>query len=173
MIKTAFLLLVIFLTGCSSTYPNKNPVDQIFPSVTGNTLSDMEVNMPQEFLGQKTLLLIGYRQNAQFDIDRWLIGLDMTQTKVNVFEIPAIQGFFPGLFSNQIDEGMRRGIPDELWSIVITVYKDGDTIQQFTGNEKPNNARVVLLDEAGKVIHFYDRGFSVSALNGVREKLGY
>jgi len=173
MIKTAFLVLAIFLTGCSTTYPNKNPVDQTFPSVTGNTLSDMEVNMPQEFLGQKTLLLIGYRQNAQFDIDRWLIGLDMTQTKVNVFEIPAIQGFFPGLFSNQIDEGMRRGIPDELWSIVITVYKDGDTIQQFTGNEKPNNARVVLLDEAGKVIHFYDRGFSVSALNGVREKLGY
>jgi len=115
--------------------------------------------------------LIGYRQNAQFDIDRWLIGLDMTQTKVNVFEIPAIQGFFPGLFSNQIDEGMRRGIPDELWSIVITVYKDGDTIQQFTGNEKPNNARVVLLDEAGKVIHFYDRGFSVSALNSVIDAL--
>jgi len=171
MIKTAFLVLAIFLTGCSTTYPNKNPVDQTFPSVTGNTLSDMEVNMPQEFLGQKTLLLIGYRQNAQFDIDRWLIGLDMTQTKVNVFEIPAIQGFFPGLFSNQIDEGMRRGIPDELWSIVITVYKDGDTIQQFTGNEKPNNARVVLLDEAGKVIHFYDRGFSVSALNSVIDAL--
>ena len=59
---------------------------------------------------------------------------------------------------------MRRGIPSELWSSVITVYKDGETIQKFTGNENPNNARVLLIKEA-KVKFFYDRGFSVSALN--------
>ena len=171
MIKALYILTLVLITGCSSTYQNKQPIDKAFPNVTGNTLTQLEVKIPEAFNGKNTLLLLGYRQNAQFDIDRWLIGLDMTKTQVDVYEIPAIQGFIPGLFSNQIDNGMRRGIPDELWSIVITVYKDGDTIQRFTGNENPNSARVVLLDERGKVIHFYDRGFSVSALNNLRNKL--
>ena len=75
---------------------------------------------------------------------------------------------FPRMFKTQIDEGMRSGIPRELWQGVITVYKDGDRVQSFTGNENPNNARVVLLDSLGKVIFFYDRGFSVAALNALR-----
>lgn len=54
-----------------------------------------------------------------------------------------------------------------MWSIVVTVYDDGDNIQKFTGNIKPNNARVVVINESGNVIHFYDRGFSVAALNNV------
>ncbi|MFT6702228.1 MAG: hypothetical protein ACJAUM_002102 [Pseudomonadales bacterium] len=29
----------------------------------------------------------------------------------------------------------------------------------------------MLLDENGRVLYFYDRGFSVDALNAVREKL--
>jgi cytochrome oxidase Cu insertion factor (SCO1/SenC/PrrC family) len=62
---------------------------------------------------------------------------------------------------------MRRGIPKELWGGVITIYEDGEKIQAFTGNENPNNARVMLLDKNGKIIYFYDRGFSVTALNEV------
>ena len=40
-----------------------------------------------------------------------------------------------------------------------------------TGNENPNNARVMLLDEEGKIIYFYDRGFAPSALRAVRDLL--
>jgi len=64
---------------------------------------------------------------------------------------------------------MRRGIPKELWKGVITVYADGDKIQRYTGNQNPNNSRVILLDEHGNVRYFYDRGFSVDALNAVRK----
>jgi len=54
---------------------------------------------------------------------------------------------------------------------VITIYRDGSVIQEFTGNENGNNARVLVIDENGKVIYFYDRGFAVSALNQLRQKL--
>ena len=126
------------------------------------------MNIPEDFNEKFTLLLIGYKQNSQFDIDRWLIGLDMTETQVSVFEVPTIQGLFPRMFSTMIDNGMRAGIPQPLWKGVVTVYEDGETIQAFTGNENPNNARVVLLDDEGKVLYFYDDGFSVAALNQVR-----
>jgi hypothetical protein len=92
----------------------------------------------------------------------------MTNTDVDVYEIPTIQGLFPRMFSTMIDNGMRAGIPKSLWKGVITVYQDGEKVQAYTGNENPNNARVVLLDETGVVLYMCDDGFSVEALNQVK-----
>jgi hypothetical protein len=72
------------------------------------------------------------------------------------------------MFKPFINNGMRAGIPKELWKGVITLYKDGEAMQKYTGNENGNNARVLLIDDKGLVKYFYDRGFSVEALNNVR-----
>lgn len=172
----SLLILSFIITGCSNTYPNQEITGIDFPAVSGKNLEKNNVNIPLDLIqaegaGKYTLLLIGYKQDSQFDIDRWLIGLDMTQTQVSVYEIPAIQGMFPRMFSTFIDNGMRAGIPKPLWKGVITLYKDGDKVQRFTGNEAPNNARVVLLNQSGKIVWFYDDGFSVDALNQVRDLL--
>ncbi|HBY86148.1 MAG TPA: hypothetical protein DEO86_09755, partial [Colwellia sp.] len=142
-----------------------------FPSISGQTLEEKTMNIPEDFDNDFTLLLIGYKQNSQFDIDRWLIGLDMTETNVPTYEIPTIQGLFPRMFSTVIDNGMRAGIPKPLWKGVVTVYNDGEKVQTFTGNDRPNNARVVLLTKGGSIVHFYDEGFSVNALNQLRSHL--
>lgn len=169
--KVVFLFAIFYmsLSGCSSQYPNSQPVGLQLPSVMGTDLTSEQVNIPEDFAGKQTLLLFGYKQDSQFDIDRWLIGLDMTSTKVDVYEIPTIQGMFPRMFSTLIDNGMRSGIPKELWKGVITVYEDGELVQKFTGNQQANNARVILLNKSGEIVFFYDRGFSVEALNAVRE----
>lgn len=164
--------MIVAITGCSSyEYPSTLKVGEPLISFTGQSLEGESISIPEDFSGQYTLLLFGYVQDAQFDIDRWLIGLDMTATPVKVYEIPTIKGMFPRMFKTTIDNGMRKGIPKELWKGVITVYQQGDKVQRFTGNQNPNNARVVLLDEQSKVVYFYDRGFSVTALNSVRELL--
>ena len=160
--------LVFLLSACSTTYSNKNITGAAFPSVMGETLEQEQLELPGHFAGKPALLLIGYVQNSQFDIDRWLIGLDMTETKLAVYELPTIQGLFPRMFKPFINNGMRKGIPKALWKGVITIYDDGETIQQFTGNINSGNARVVLLDAKGEIIYFYDEGFSVEALNDVR-----
>lgn len=165
------LVVITLVSACSTTHENRNPLNTKFPEVSGQSLAKEKISMPDHFSGNTIVLLLGYVQNAQFDIDRWLIGLDMTKTVVDVYELPTIQGMLPRFFSTKIDSGMRKGIPKELWKGVITVYKDGDRLQAYTGNENPNNARVVVLDENANVIYFYDRGFSVSALNGLRAVL--
>lgn len=162
------LALIVALSACTTQYANQNPIGLLFPDVSGSSLDKQPYELPRDFAGQKVLLLIGYKQNAQFDIDRWMIGLDMTGTRIPMVEVPTIQGLFPRLFQSRIDNGMRAGIPEELWQGVITVYQDGDRVQEFTGNENPNNARVVLLNGTGRVIFFHDRGFSVPALNDLR-----
>jgi hypothetical protein len=163
---------LLLLSSCANyDYPSQVKLGEVMIQASGESLEGELVTIPQDFTGQNTLLLFGYKQDSQFDIDRWLIGLDMTQTKVAAYEIPTIQGMLPRMFSGFIDGGMRKGIPKKLWKGVVTVYADGDKIQRFTGNLNPNNARVMLLNKQGSIIYFYDRGFSVDALNEVREAL--
>ncbi|MFT7009194.1 MAG: hypothetical protein ACJAXJ_003742 [Colwellia sp.] len=172
LMRLLLICFFAFLTlGCSTNYVNQSITGKPFPSISGKSLEEKMVNIPEDFKGSTTLLLIGYKQNSQFDIDRWLIGLDMTNTVVDVYEIPTIQGMFPQMFSTIIDNGMRAGSPKSLWKGVITVYGDGEKVQAYTGNENPNSARVVLLNEKGIVIYMYDEGFSVEALNQVRSLL--
>ena len=159
------------LLSCSTTYTNIDPSGKTFPNISGSSLNGKEYTIPADFSGEKILLLVGFKRKSQFDIDRWTIGLDQTKTRVKTIELPATQGWFPILFNDMIDNGMRNGIPNEFWKDVITVYNDGETVQQFTGNQKPLNCRVILLDSSGKVIFFHDRGFSVKALNQLREKI--
>ncbi|WP_394129443.1 hypothetical protein [Shewanella maritima] len=170
-IKIITAIMLLLLSACSTTYPNQDITGQVFPSVEGESLEQQAMRFPEDLAGEKTLLLIGYKQDSQFDIDRWLIALDMTETQVPVFELPTIQGLFPRMFSTMIDNGMRRGIPKPMWKGVVTIYKDGDQVQQLTGNQNPNNARVVLLDEQGNILFFYDQGFAVAALKQVQDLL--
>lgn len=156
------ILLSALAAGCSSSIPSRPMADLIgqpFPSVRGEGLDNKPWALPADLAGKPALLLIGYRQNAQFDIDRWMLGILMAKTPVAMYEIPTISGLLPGLVGNQIDSGMRGGIPPEAWSSVITVYADAHHIERFTGTELGNNARVLLLDANGTVVWAADRGY--------------
>ena len=166
------LFFSLLLLGCSTyDYPSQVEIGKPMLSFEGESLAGKKFVFPRDVNGQQTILLFGYVHKSQFDIDRWLIGLDMSDVNVAIYEVPAIKGFFPRLFSKNFDDSMREGIPKELWRDVVTVYQDGNAVQMYTGNQKPKNARLILLDKNGQVKHFYDRGFSVPALNALREKL--
>ena len=111
------------LVSCSTTYTNIDPSGKTFPTISGSSLNGKEYTIPADFSGEKILLLVGFKRKSQFDIDRWTIGLDQTKTRVKTIELPATQGWFPILFNDMIDNGMRNGIPNELWKDVITVLR--------------------------------------------------
>jgi hypothetical protein len=163
---------VLLLAGaCSTTAPRVDPTGETFVKVTGKSLDGNAVELPTAFLGEPSLLFVGYAQRSQFDIDRWLIGVTQAGLQVKMAEVPTINGLFPTVFSETIDEGMRSGIPSEDWAGVITVYDEAERIIKFTGNENNLPARVLLLDAEGRVVYFHDRGFSVTSLNKLGEAL--
>ena len=160
-------------TACGTTYPRvgEEIVGQTFPNVRGTSLDGEEYQIPSAFAGAPVVLLIGYEHNTQFDLDRWILGMQMAGTKVRIHELPTIPGMIPGLFAGTIDSGMRSGIPKEDWPAVITIYGDGATIARFTGNATPLPGRIVLLDKVGKVAFFHDRGYSAGSLHKLEEVL--
>ncbi|WP_419191230.1 hypothetical protein [Saltatorellus ferox] len=173
-----FLSAALFsFGGCSSPVPNRNPIGEVFPTIEATPLDaegegSGEVRIPGDFAGAPLLLLVGYVQDAQFDIDRWLFGVLDAELGVALREVPAARGMAASLASGFIDSGMRKGIPQTEWGAVVTTYgKTADTIAKVTGTERPRNARVLLLDGEGVIRWFHDAGFSAATLIALRSAL--
>ena len=163
-----FGLVVLALLGaCKTMLPNQTMLGATFPQVRGESLDGNRVRVPTDLRTGSTILLIGYTQRSQFDIDRWILGLSQLQTPARIMEIPTIEGLLPGLFANRIDEGMRRGIPEEDWPAVVTVYDDAEIIRRFTGTEREDNARVLLIDADGLVHWAAFRGYSATQVQAL------
>ena len=140
-------LLALSLNACtSSTIPRRDPTGEIFPSIMVTPLDGGTKAFPEIYKGEPVLVLVGYQQRSQFDIDRWLIGITQVDLPVKFVELPTIAGMVPSLIGDLIDSGMRSGIPSELWGGVMTVYDDAELVQQFTGTENGLPSRVMLLD---------------------------
>lgn len=158
-------------TSCSTTWPRRDPTGERFPQVTGTSLAGEDVTFPDVGRGAPLLLLIGYEQDTQFDLDRWIQALDTAGVQVRAFELPTLPGMVPRLLSGVIDGGMRRGIPQEDWLAVVTLYGDAAKVAAFTGNEDGLPGRIVLLDGEGEVVFFHDRGYSLGTLKRLQEAL--
>jgi len=167
----AALLICGLICSCSSTHPRRDPTGETFPSIRGDSLDGKTHSIPEDLAGEPALLLVGFKMESQFDLDRWLLGLSQAGAGVKAYELPTIPGLLPGLFAGKIDEGMRSGIPQEDWGGVITIYGDADTVTRFVGNENPLPGRIILLDARGRVVFFHDRGFSVGTLQRLLEEV--
>ncbi len=157
----AAVAVVSMIVGRATTMPSRNPTGEIFPSVRGQSLEKKPIEIPTAFAGGPAVLLVGYKQSAQFDIDRWLMGLMQANTKAQIVEIPTIPGLVPTIASGWIDDGMRSGIPKEDWGSVITLYGGAaKPVAALTGTANGQRARIIVLDATGKVVWFDDEGYS-------------
>ena len=156
----ALALIALLPVACTSTLPNRDPTGERFPTVSGETLAGEPVTLPDDLAGQPAVLLIGYKQETQFDIDRWLLGFAQAGLDAALLEVPTIPGLGASLASGFIDDGMRSGIPREDWSVVVTLYGGAaKPVAQLTGTENGNNARVIVLAPDGTIAWFHDRGY--------------
>lgn len=155
------------------TIANRDPLGERFPAVSGRSLEKTPVTLPDDLAGAPAVLLIGYVQRAQFDIDRWLMGLLQAEVSARIFELPTIPGLVPTIASKWIDDGMRSGIPREDWAAVVTLYgQAAQPVAALTGTEHPQRARVLVLDETGVIVWFDDEGYAPRKAIAIAELVG-
>jgi hypothetical protein len=168
----SLLIGLALLQGCSNTIPNRDPTGEPFPAVVGESLEEERIALPGDLAGEPAILLIGYEQKTQFDIDRWILGLLQAEVDARIVEIPTIPGLAGRLASGWIDDGMRAGIPREEWSAVVTLYGGAaGPVADFTGTTGGQNARVIVLDASGRVHWFDDSGYSARKVLDVRDRI--
>jgi len=166
-------ILCASLTACSSTVPTPGDLKNIeFPRVRGRSLQGEEITIPDHYRGKPVLLLVGYQQRAQFDIDRWILGTLQADIPVEIVEVPTIAGLMPQAVQGFIDGGMRSGIPKTDWASVVTVYGDADKIIQALGNERPQVGYALLLDQSGKIVWSRNEGYSAANILELKKVVG-
>jgi hypothetical protein len=166
----SLLITSSLLLACSSTVTAPASVtNKPFPMVRGNSLDKSPITIPDSYRGKTTLLLIGYEQKAQFDIDRWILGVLQADVPVQIVEVPTIAGMMPQMVQQFIDNGMRSGIPKQDWASVVTVYEDADKIIAALGNERPRSGYAVLLDKEGRIVWTSNQGYSAQQVLDLKQ----
>jgi hypothetical protein len=160
-----FLTVGIFfsLVGCVSR--RAIPVDEVvvgrsLPTFEGEALDGRRVLFPNAIKGQVHLLLVAYVQEAQFDVDRWVLGALQAKAPVRILELPTIESLGARLAKGFINRGMQRGIPREDWASVVTVYEQAETVASFVGGIPGNNTAALLVDASGVVRWAHRKGYS-------------
>lgn len=157
------LFSAVCVFGCATKVATPSNIkNSRFPTVQGKSLSGDLVSIPDRFAGKNTLVLVGYEQRAQFDIDRWILGALQAEVKVEIVELPTIAGMLPQMVQGFIDNGMRSGIPKADWGSVVTVYEDAPKIIEALGNDRPQSAYAVLLDRQGRILWTSNIGYSAT-----------
>lgn len=126
-----------------------------FPNLSAFNLEGERVDMPQDFAGDYTLVLIAYEQWQQYTVNTWLPALnDLVETwagRFEYYELPTV-GDFSVAQRVYLDTVMVMGIPDETQRRrTITLYVDQDAFNRKLGLPNMDTIYVLLLDQNGVV----------------------
>lgn len=161
----ALVIISLFCVACSTKVSTpSNLRNSIFPTVQGANLDKQPITLPDHYRGKTTLVLVGYTQKAQFDIDRWILGALQAEVKAEIVEVPTIAGMMPQMVQSFIDNGMRSGIPKSDWASVVTVYEDAPKVIAALGNERPQSAYAVLINKEGRIVWTSNIGYSAAQI---------
>jgi len=126
-----------------------------FPKVTGSNLQRQKLNLPQDFQGERNLVLIAFQQWQQSQVDTWIPfarQLEETDPELRYYELPTIQRR-NSLTRTFINEGMRAGIPDPVArERTITLYLDKRAFREALQLPGEDDIHVLLLDRQGRIL---------------------
>lgn len=161
----ALSLISLLCVACSTKVSTPSNVrNSLFPRVQGTNLDKQPITIPDHYRGKIALVLVGYTQKAQFDIDRWILGALQADIKAQIVEVPTIAGMMPQMVQGFIDNGMRSGIPKADWASVVTVYEDAPKVIEALGNERPQSAYALLLNKEGRIVWSSNLGYSATQI---------
>lgn len=125
-----------------------------FPVIEAESLRGRALRLPDDFRGQRNLLLVAYEREQQADIDTWLAVLDTLAPQLPDFayyELPTIGSSYKWMRA-VIDGGMKQGIPDRAQrDRTITLYLDVDWFRAQIGTAGNDSIAALLVDREGNI----------------------
>ena len=138
-------------------FPPKQNVaapEATFPRLSASNLEGNTLRLPEDFAGDRNLLLIAFQREQQQNVDTWLHEMNRFQLfpGFQYYELPTIDRLNP-LFRWFIGNGMRRGIPDRsARSRTITLYLDKPSFCKALSLPDEKRIYAILVDRSGKVL---------------------
>jgi hypothetical protein len=147
----------------------------VFPTVQGRNLERRDLELPADFAGERNVVLVAFRQRQQREVNSWLPALTTMRREagdLGVYEIPALhRGWTP--LRGWIDGGMASGIADRATrEATITVYINKAPFKAALRIASESQIQVLLLDDAGRVLHRELGAATPDAIRRMRGALG-
>lgn len=149
-------LLAIFIGLSSSVLAAQSqpPASVTFPDVTGRNLEGRTLRLPADFEGERTVVLVAFRQRQQREVDSWmpeLNGLRAADPGLMVYEIPTLSSGWTPL-RGWIDGGMARGIKSQaVREVTVTLYINKGPFKDALAITSEATIHLLLLDREGHV----------------------
>jgi hypothetical protein len=125
-----------------------------FPKLTASNLEKQTFSRPEDFAGDRNLLLIAFQREQQQNVDTWLHQMKRFEhfSGFQYYELPTIDRLNP-FFRWFINSGMRRGIPDRnARARTITLYLDKPSFRSALNIPDEKRIYAILVDRSGGVL---------------------
>ena len=143
-------------------------IGQTFPAASARDLDKHVQHIPADYAGAPILILVTPSKGSQPDADRWIAYLRARPT-VRFREIPVIPSVIARAMQGFINGKMRDGLPKDMWTRVVPLYKDGGRVKRFFGGYGDQVAWAMVLDSAGAIRWFHAAGYTAhTAAEAVR-----
>lgn len=155
---SAVIALLGTMAAAMGMFPRSEAADVMpgrrMPVVAGKDLNGKAWNAPAGFPAERTLVILGYEQEQQADIDTWTAGMGLARPDNTLpwVEMPVIDE--PGMIMRWvIDTGMQRGIPGkDARSHVWTAYTDRKGFLKSCGIESMSDIHVLVVARDGTIL---------------------
>lgn len=144
-----------------------------FPRLSASNLEGRNLRLPEDFAGDRNLLLIAFQREQQQNVDMWL--REMKRFEISpgfqYYELPTIDKLNP--FSRWfINRGMRRGIADRnARSGTITLYLEKPSFRKALGLPDERRIYAVLVDRSGIVLWRAEGDFDEAKASSLQRAL--
>ncbi len=126
----------------------------MFPRVHGVNLERRSFTLPDDFDGERNLVLIAFKREQQDQIDTWIATaqrLAQEHTDFRYYELPTVSRSVP-LARWWLDSAMRAGIPDRAArDATITLYLDKGAFRDALQLPDEDKIYVLLVARTGRV----------------------
>jgi hypothetical protein len=125
-----------------------------FPKLAASNVEKQTFSLPEDFAGNRNLLLIAFQREQQQNVDTWLHQMKRFEhsSGFQYYELPTIDRLNP-FFRWFINSGMRRGIPDRnARARTITLYLDKPSFRKALNIPDEKRIYAILVDRSGRVL---------------------
>jgi hypothetical protein len=145
----------------------------IFPRLIAVNLEKQTLSLPEDFAGDRNLLLIAFQREQQQSVDTWLDQMKRFEhsSGFQYYELPTIDRLNP-IARWFINSGMRRGIPDRsARARTITLYLDKPSFRKALNLPDEKQIYAVLVDRSGRVLWRAEGDFDEAKAASLRQVL--
>jgi len=169
------LIVILFvLAGLNSTAQ----IGEIFPSVSGTTLTKKALNIPGDIQGKYSLVGLAYSKKSDEDLQTWFqptyaVFLDpqaLFTYDVNLYFIPMVGGVNQ-IAAESVEKQLKAGIDTKLHENVLFFKGNLSDYKKTLKLEEKDKPYFFILDEKGKIVYATSGEYTHKKMADIEDQL--